>query len=136
MSLVRFSYGEVPIDCLNKKVRHTYDLHQLLKQELFSEFFHSAAFDEMLLKVANDDVVSFKNSNMWLIHHPNEALIFKDLVNVWEKMKATYNGSFKNLVYGELPREEEVLETLEMIQKRLKAVTWTLKINTRSEVDN
>jgi hypothetical protein len=35
MSLVRFSYGENPIDDLKKKIRHTYDLHQLLKQESF-----------------------------------------------------------------------------------------------------
>jgi hypothetical protein len=27
MSLVRFSYGENPIDDLKKKIRHTYDLH-------------------------------------------------------------------------------------------------------------
>ena len=56
MSLVRFSYGENPIDDLKKKIRHTYDLHQLLKQDEFLKFFQSTAFDEMLLKVANDDV--------------------------------------------------------------------------------
>ncbi|MBI1193762.1 MAG: nucleotidyl transferase AbiEii/AbiGii toxin family protein [Bacteroidetes bacterium] len=128
MSLVRFSYSEDPIGDLNKKIRHTYDLHQILRQELFLKFFHSAAFDEMLLKVANDDVVSFKNNNMWLVHHPCDALIFRDLVNVWDKMRATYNASFRNLVYGELPREEEVLKTLEMIQERLRAVSWSVEI--------
>ena len=49
MSLVRFSYGENPIDDLKKKIRHTYDLHQLLKQDEFLEFFHSKNFDDMLL---------------------------------------------------------------------------------------
>ncbi len=128
MSLIRFSYGENPIDDLKKKIRHSYDLHQLLKQDVFSEFFHSTAFDEMLLKVANDDVASFKNNNKWLNHHPNEALIFKDLENVWKELKIIYNGDFKNLVYGELPKEEAILETLKMIQKRLKAISWTIKI--------
>ncbi len=33
MSLVRFSYGENAIEDLKKKVRHTYDLHQLLQQK-------------------------------------------------------------------------------------------------------
>lgn len=51
MSLVRFAYGENPIDDLKKKIRYTYDLHQLLKQELFLAFFHSTNFYEMLLKV-------------------------------------------------------------------------------------
>jgi hypothetical protein len=76
MSLVRFSYGENPLDDLKKKIRHTYDLHQLLKHDEFLKFFQSTAFDKMLLKVANDDVTSFRNNNKWLIYHPNEALIF------------------------------------------------------------
>jgi hypothetical protein len=128
MSMVRFSYGENPIDDLKKKLRHTYDLHQLLKQEEFFKFFQSTAFDEMLLKVANDDVTSFRNNNKWLNYHPIEALIFKDLENVWNELRTIYNGDFKNLVYGELPKEEAILETLKMIQERLKAVSWTIKI--------
>lgn len=128
MSLVRFSYGENPIDDLKKKIRHTYDLHQLLKQDEFLNFFQSPEFSEMLLKVANDDVVSFKNNNQWLVHHPNEALIFKDLENVWNDLKPIYIGDFKNLVYGELPQEEAILETLKMIQERLNAISWTIKI--------
>lgn len=126
MSLVRFSYGENPMDDLKKKIRHTYDLHQLLKQEEFYKFFQSIAFDEMLLKVANDDVASFRNNNKWLIHHPNEALIFKNLENVWSELKTIYNGDFKNLVYGELPKEEAILETLKMIQERLLSVQWLI----------
>ncbi len=128
MSLVRFSYGDNPIDDLKKKIRHTYDLHQLLKQEEFLKFFQSPAFDEMLLKVANDDVASFRNNNKWLNYHPNEALIFKDLENVWNELKTIYNDDFKNLVYGELPKEEVILKTLKMIQERLKAIFWTIKI--------
>lgn len=66
MSLVRFSYTENPMDDLKKKIRHTYDLHQLLTQNEFSAFLKSSAFDKMLLKVANDDILSFKNNNKWL----------------------------------------------------------------------
>lgn len=131
MSLVRFSYGENPMDDLKKKIRHTYDLHQLLKQDEFFKFFQSTAFDEMLLKVANDDVASFRNNNKWLNYHPSEALIFKNLENVWNELKTIYNGDFKNLVYGELPKEEAVLETLKMIQERLKAISWTIKTESK-----
>ena len=126
MSLVRFSYGENPMDDLKKKIRHTYDLHQLLKQDEFSEFFHSKAFDEMLLKVACDDVASFRNNNKWLNYHPSEALIFRDLENVWNELKTIYNGDFKNLVYGELPKEEAILKTLKMIQERMVGVQWLI----------
>jgi len=131
MSLVRFSYGENPMDDLKKKIRHTYDLHQLLKQDEFLKFFQSKDFDNMLLKVANDDVASFRNNNQWLNYHPSEALIFKDLEKVWNDLKTIYNGDFKNLVYGELPKEEAILKTLKMIQERLKAISWTIKIEAK-----
>jgi hypothetical protein len=126
MSLVRFSYGENPIEDLKKKIRHTYDLHQLLKQDEFSEFFHSSSFDKMLLKVANDDVVSFRNNNKWPIHHPKEALIFKELEKAWSEIKSTYINDFKSLVYGDLPKEEDIFSTLKMIQERLKSVKWSI----------
>ncbi len=132
MSLVRFSYGENPIDDLKKKIRHTYDLHQLLKQDEFLKFFQSPAFDEMLLKVANDDVTSFRNNNKWLVYHPNEALIFRDLENVWRELKTIYNSDFKNLVYGELPNSDDVLETLEKIKERLSKVKWDVTIETKA----
>lgn len=128
MSLVRFSYSENPTDDLKKKIRHTYDLHQMLKQDEFSDFFHSKSFDEMLLKVANDDEASFRNNNRWLIHHPMNAIIFKDLESVWSKIKSTYTSDFKILVYGELPKEEEIFNTLKMIQERLKKVSWNIKL--------
>ena len=126
MSLVRFSYGENPMADLKQKIRHTYDLHQLLQQEEFSCFFNSAAFGEMLLKVANDDIASFKNNNKWLIHHPTDALLFKDLDAVWKDLKQAYNGDFKDLVYGSFPNEKAVLDTLKRIKERLESITWTI----------
>lgn len=131
MSLVRFSYDTDAGEALKKKIRHTYDLHQLLQQKEFSDFFNSAAFDEMLLKVAADDVASFRNNNLWLAYHPNEALMFKDLDNVWKELKSTYNGDFKNLVYGDLPNDEAVLQTLKRIKERLSKVNWTIKPETK-----
>jgi hypothetical protein len=128
MSLVRFSYGENPIEDLRSKIRHTYDLHQLLIQEEFSTFLNSAAFDEMLLKVANDDVHSFRNNNSWLLHHPNEALIFRDLDSIWNELKVAYNGGFRNMVYGAFPNEAAIFATLKMLQDRLKTISWTIQV--------
>ena len=128
MSLVRFSYSENPMEDLKQKIRHTYDLHQLLQQEKFSDFFNSAAFDDLLLKVANDDIASFKNNNQWLIHHPNKALLFTDLDAVWKDLTPAYNGDFKNLVYGNFPNDKAVLNTLKRIKVRLDSITWTIKL--------
>ena len=128
MSLVRFSYAENPIESLKKKIRHTYDLHQLLQNKELSAFFDSALFEKMLLKVANDDVVSFKNSNQWLIHHPNKSIIFRELESLWKQLEPTYDGAFRDLVFGNFPGETEVFKTLTRIKNRLLKIEWTIKI--------
>jgi hypothetical protein len=128
MSLVRFSYSENPIEDLKKKIRHTYDLHKLLQQKEYADFLNSRDFDEMLLKVANDDVASFRNNNQWLVYHPNASLFFRDLEKVWPELKTTYTGDFKNLVYGDLPEETVVFDTLKMIKERLKTISWSIEI--------
>ena len=126
MSLVRFSYGENAIQDLKNKVRHTYDIHQLLKDEEIGTFFKSSDFDKMLLTVAQDDVESFKTDNGWLAHHPKDALLFRDLEKVWKELKETYNNSFKNLVFGELPKDSDVLLSLQDVAKRLEDIEWEI----------
>lgn len=128
MSLVRFSYTEEPLKDLQAKIRHTYDLHQLLQDKELSNFFNSLSFDEMLLKVANDDVASFKNNNDWLVRHPNEALMFRELETVWNELQPIYNGDFRKLVFADLPNDTDVLATLKQIKERLTYIKWTIKI--------
>ncbi len=129
MSLVRFSYTDTPIKDLQNKIRHTYDLHFLLKQKGLSEYFDSEDFITMFLKVANDDVESFKNNNDWLNKHPSNALIFADLDNVWKKLSPIYNDSFKKITYGDFPDQSEIFDTLNRIKNRIFNIKWNIKIN-------
>ncbi len=128
MSLVRFSYTENPIRDLRMKIRHTYDLNQLLHQDEFLAFFNSSEFDKMLLKVAQDDVKSFRNNNLWLNNHPSKALIFKEIEIVWPQLESIYSNEFKNLVYGPFPKAFEIFETLKLIKERLLPITWTIQL--------
>lgn len=128
MSLVRFSYGEDALENLRNKIRHTYDIHQLLSMPEIEQFFESVEFEKMLLIVGNDDVQSFKTNNSWIANHPKNAMIFENTEEVWGKLKATYNNEFSALVYGVLPNENEVLATLLRVKKRLNSVKWSVKI--------
>ena len=127
MSLVRFSQTEQPITDLSNKIRHTYDLHMMLKDEKLNAFFNSKEFDEMLLKVANDDVISFKNNNKWLSNHPTTAILFSKTKNTWSQIKDTYETSFKELVFGEFPSENEIMSTLKVMAERLKTIEWNIE---------
>lgn len=108
------------------KVRHTYDLHQLLKLEPIQDFLVSADFQVMLNQVGNDDDKAIPNDKDWLSHHPKEALIFNNLNEVWSKIKTTYNGTFKELLTGELPEDDLVLDSLKNIKKRVEKIKWEL----------
>ncbi len=129
MSLVRFSYTENPIVDLKNKIRHAYDIHQLLQQEEFKTFIESEQFEKMLLKVANDDASSFKNNNQWLVHHPNDSLFFKNIDEIWEnELKNIYLNDFKNLVYGELPIDNKVLESLKQLKEVMSKIDWKITL--------
>ena len=132
MSLIRFSYTNEPMTDLANKVRHPYDLHKLLEIDEIKLFFDLSDFDTMLLKVANDDVKSYKNNNSWLQFHPSKALIFANTETVWKTLKESYNGTFRNLVFGDFPKDKEVLTILLRIRDRLLMVEWEInfeKIN-------
>ncbi len=124
MSLARFSNTKEPIADLKKKVRHIYDIHQLLQIEEMNEYFNHSDFEELLIKVAIDDIVSFKNNNEWLKKHLLDNLIYQDFPTVWKELEIEYQGGFKQMVYGELPDIESILNTFDKVITRLKDVNW------------
>lgn len=127
MSLVRFSQTQEPITDLRNKIRHTYDIHLMLKDENLKSFFQSDEFETMLLRVANDDIASFKNNNEWLANHPTTAIIFSDTADTWNKIKTVYTDSFSELVFWELPNETDILKSLTVVADRLKLIKWDIK---------
>jgi hypothetical protein len=126
ISLVRFSYSENPLDDLSQKVRHTYDLHQLLQLKTIKTFVNSSEFDSMLLQVGIDDDKAIPNDKNWLFKHPKDALIFSKTSIVWNVLKKVYTTSFKELVTGSLPSENAVYETLVLLSKRIKKIEWEI----------
>lgn len=128
MSLVRFSHTNNPIEDLRKKIRHTYDLHLMLKNDEIRTFFESHEFVMLLKTVAYDDIASYKSGNEWLVLHPSEAIIFGDAETTWKSLIKTYDEEFRDLVFGTLPEDTLVLETLLEIKHRLSDITWDVKI--------
>jgi predicted nucleotidyltransferase component of viral defense system len=129
MSLVKFSFSENPIVDLNYKVRHIYDIHKLLHNEEINQFFNSLAFNDMLLKVGNDDLISYRNRNTWLRNHPSTAMLFSDTTNTWNQISKTYNSEFKEeMVFGDLPSDNDILDTLHEVANRLKSIKWTIEL--------
>jgi hypothetical protein len=127
MSLVRFSYGLDPVEDLRSKVRHIYDIYQLLAHDEIDDFFNSSDFDLMLRGTAREDLSRKEKNNEWLFKHPVESLIFEDK-GIWSKLSNTYKTSFSALVYGELPEEQKMIKTLRKVSDRLRKITWDINI--------
>lgn len=127
MSLVRFSHTEDPITDLRNKIRHTYDLHLMLKDKEVQAFFESDDFDRLLKTVARDDVASYRSDVEWLAIHPVEAMIFRDLDKVWGQLKNTYEQDFQYLVFGELPKQADIHASLTKINTRLHEIDWDIE---------
>lgn len=126
MSLVKFSHTENAIEDLSNKIRHIYDLHMMSKDRQVVEFFNGDEFNEMLVRVGKDDVQEYRNNIDWLYVHPSEAIVFSDVEGTWEKINGSYNTTFNELVLGELPLEEDLVSTLEIISKRMRSIEWKL----------
>jgi hypothetical protein len=125
MSLTRFSYSEKPIEELKLKIRHIYDITRLLSDKEILQFVESSEFDKMLLRVAKDDVHSFRQ-NSWLANHPKNSIIFSNPESLWELLKQTYHNKFSFLVYGKLPTDEEILDTMNSLSIRISKIDWSL----------
>jgi hypothetical protein len=126
MSLVRFSRMDEPYQALSDKIRHIYDLDQMLKNQSVISFFKSGNFSKMLQKVGEDDFISYKNNNAWLKDHPCSAIIFKNPGMTWKRIQNTYKTIFKDLVIGDLPNENDLIATLQKIENRIKMFDWKI----------
>jgi predicted nucleotidyltransferase component of viral defense system len=124
ISLVRFSHVVDREMILSSKVRHIYDLHLMLNNEKILSFFNGDDFIKMIVKVGEDDFIGYKNNNEWLKDHPVSAVIFDSPEKVWQHIMDAYQGSFKKMVYGELPSEFDLLDTLSKIGTRIKPIDW------------
>ncbi|MEO9257845.1 MAG: nucleotidyl transferase AbiEii/AbiGii toxin family protein, partial [Crocinitomicaceae bacterium] len=67
----------------------------------------------------------------WLLNHPSTAILFSETENTWNQIKDTYNTSFKELVFGELPPENDIKKTLIILGNRLKQIKkWNVDLLT------
>lgn len=63
---MRFSFSDDFVNELQNNVRHIYDIALMLKDKNIKTFFNSNNFDQILLKVAEDDIERLQNRINWL----------------------------------------------------------------------
>jgi hypothetical protein len=126
ISLVRWSHQPDPYLALAAKVRHAYDIHMLLAWPDMRAFLADQAFEDILNRVGQDDAEGLRNDIAWLAAHPKEALLFQDTAATWARIRPTYEGSFKDMLFKTLPPAADVQASLEVVAARLEQLSWHL----------
>lgn len=119
MGLIRSCYHENPIDQLQKKIRHIYDIERILTIDTSLDFLNSSDFFSMIEQVKIDDATNSQFEGDWLQNPLADSLLFKDINGVWSQLEETYKSEFKALVYGEFPDSEAIKKRLELVAGRL-----------------
>jgi len=127
MGLVKASHGENHINQIRNKIRHIYDIHFLMADEVTSKFVESAEFAEMIVKVMECDRKAFPSA-LWLDAPLASACVFSSLNDIWSSLESTYNGEFKAMVVGDnLPSRKLLVDSVDRIHKQLVKLDYSLK---------
>lgn len=118
LAVIRASYHKTPIKQLQLKVRHFYDLHQMMKSPQLQGFIESDELFQILRAVQADDARNHEFQGEWADKPLTQSLIFQD-EELWTKIESTYNHSFAQLVYGNLPSLSEVKTSINTLGHRL-----------------
>lgn len=123
LALVRAGYAADPLAELQAKIRHAYDVHQLLRQPELPGFLAGAGFAELLGEARADDARNQEFQGDWAAQPLGEAVLFSDGGRMWQRLVPAYQGVFRQLVHGPLPPAASVAGTLALIGARLQRVS-------------
>lgn len=121
LGIIKDSYFDEPVDRLNIRIRHLYDVCMILRDENIRDFVQSEKFTELCQQSIKDEIDSWGEERASCLLVPlYDAPIFIKLDDMWPRMEQTYNNTFADLVYGDLPEYSEIKETFDFLHQELK----------------
>lgn len=120
LGVIKDSYNEDPIEKLSDRIRHLYDICQILKHDEYRHFVAGEDFKPLCDLCIEDEKTGFFAHTDCFEKPLVDAPIFSKFGNWRSLLDATYTGVFSNLVYGDLPRMSEIEEAFDFIKGNLK----------------
>ncbi len=119
LGVIKDSYNDDPVAKLSDRIRHLYDICQILKHDEYRKFVAGEDFKPLCDLCIEDEKVGFFAHSDCFEHPLVDAPIFSEFGNWRASLGATYTGAFSSLVYGELPTMNEIEESLGFIKGNL-----------------
>ncbi|WP_026367381.1 nucleotidyl transferase AbiEii/AbiGii toxin family protein [Bacteroides sp. 14(A)] len=119
VSLIRFSLSDNYIYDVAAKIRHFYDLHFLLQDEECATYLQSEQFKMDFSTLLAHDRATFDKPDGWNIIKIEQSPLLSDFPNLWENLKETYLKELPAIAFSEIPKEDLVASSFEIIAKNI-----------------
>ncbi|MDL2299189.1 nucleotidyl transferase AbiEii/AbiGii toxin family protein [Bacteroides sp. OttesenSCG-928-E20] len=119
VSLIRFSFSENPIQAIQSKIRHFYDLYFLAQDAECAEYIQTDLFKTDFSELLEHDKAAFDAPDGWRLKNLVESSLIVSLPDLWEALRATYQNELAQLAFTEIPNEKEIAESFEKIINRI-----------------
>lgn len=120
LCVAKHSAVEDPINHLAVRVRHLYDITMILRQSDLRKFVSGKGFAELSKHCIAEDKATMGGWTTDVQVTDIKATPIFDMPLEWgPKLLNTYKGEFAELVIGELPDFEEILDSLSFIKRHL-----------------
>ncbi len=121
VSLLRFSFKEDSVVGLTSKVRHFYDLHFLMKDNVCREYLDSSFSVELRDLVAHDKD-EFDRPPLWKTSDVSQSPLLTSFSEMWKRIAPVYQSEVGALSFGELPKPEEVAQSMDSLIRIVQKV--------------
>lgn len=121
LAIVKHSYDkDDPVAMLQNKIRHLYDIHQIMQRAKTREWVNELAFPKLCLECINEEIETFGIGDAHIYNDPlSEAPIFARFDEWMPELDRVYSTTFAAMTYKELPPLTEIGKTLATIQRAL-----------------
>jgi Nucleotidyl transferase AbiEii toxin, Type IV TA system len=120
LGIISDSYNEDPVTRINIRIRHIYDVCMILSAQEHRDFVSGNEFIVLCQQCIDDEIESWGERKKSHLKEPlHKAPLFSMFDNWWPGIESTYNNSFANLVYRELPEAQNIKETLRFLHQEL-----------------
>lgn len=116
LGIIKDSYYEDPVARLSGRIRHLYDICQILKLEEYRAFIKGDEFPLLCIACIEDEKRGFFDYADSLGKPLGEAPLFARFKEWRPALQTTYSGTFSDLVYGDVPPMDDIEETIDFLK--------------------
>lgn len=119
LGVIKDSYNDDPLAKLSDRIRHLYDICQILKHDEYRQFVSREDFKPLIDLCVADERAGLFGGAACFEFPLRDAPLFSKFEEWRGSLEVIYKGPFAALVYGDLPAMDEIEETLAFIKKTL-----------------